>query len=98
MPGPVRAGAGVGKLRDVGHRDRPAAAGADVIDRLAVRDGEDPGLQVGGVAQTRIGAQRRDPGLLVAIIGVDATDAGDEKAMHVASVVVDQGLKGGKVH
>ena len=51
-----------------------------------------------GVAQRGIGAQRREPRLLVAVVGVDRPDARDQEAVHVAPVRVEQRLEWGQVH
>ena len=71
---------------------------ADVVDHLAVGDRQQPAAQVRGVAQARIGAQRREPGLLVAVVGVDRTDARDQEAVDIASMRVEQCLERGQAH
>jgi hypothetical protein len=69
-----------------------------MIDHLAVRDREDPAAQVRGVPELRVGAQRSQPRLLVAVVGVDAADTGHQEAVDIAAVGVEQGLKGRQAH
>ncbi len=73
-----------------------AAAGADVIERLAVRDGQDPAAQVRRVPEPGICAQRGEPRLLVAVVCVGAADERDQEPVDVACVRVEQLLKGWK--
>ena len=56
------------------HRDGPPSMGPVVVDRLAVGDRQQPGAQVGRVAQPWVGAHRRDERLLEAVVGVDGPD------------------------
>ncbi len=71
---------------------------ANRIGRLALRDHVEPGPQVVGVAQPRIGAQRREERLLQAVLRVNGADAGDQEAMQLGGVVVDQPLERGQLH
>jgi nicotinate-nucleotide pyrophosphorylase (carboxylating) len=82
-------------LRRPGGQRLPSP-GAVVIDRLAVRDREQPGAQVSGVLEPWIGPERGDEGLLKAVLGVVRTDRGDEETEHVRAVLVEQLLEGGK--
>ena len=45
-----------------------------MVDRLAVRDGEDPAAEIRGVPQAGVGAKRSQPGLLIAVVGVVEAD------------------------
>jgi hypothetical protein len=63
-----------------------------------VRHREDPRAQVGRVAQLRIRAERRDPRLLVAVVGVRAAYGGAEEPVDIAAVVVEKLLERRKVH
>jgi hypothetical protein len=71
---------------------------AQVVDRLTRGDGQEPAAEVRAVAQPRVGAQRRQPGLLVAVIGLEAADTGHQEAVDVAAVRIQQGLEGRKAH
>ena len=64
------------------------------VDRLAVRDRQHPGAQIGVRAQLRIGAQRREERLLKRVIGVVAPERGDEEAQHVVALRVEEALEG----
>ena len=64
-----------------------------MVDRLAVRDGEDPAAQVRGVTQSWIGAQRGQPRLLITVVGIDAADRGDEEAVDITGMGVEQLLE-----
>jgi hypothetical protein len=64
-----------------------------VVDRLAVSDRQQPAAKVRSIAQARVGAQRRQPGLLVAVVGIGTTDHRHQEAVHVATVRVEQLLK-----
>jgi hypothetical protein len=68
------------------------------VDRLALRDPQQPGAQVVRPLQARIGPQRGDPGLLEAVIGLHGADARHEEAIHVALVGLEQRLKGRELH
>ncbi len=87
---------GPGFLRDLGDRQRTAPACAVVIDRLAVRDRQQPAAQVAVVVQLRIGAQRRQEGLLEAVIGIGAADGAAQHGHHVPGVLVEEGLERGQ--
>jgi hypothetical protein len=88
-----RAVAGAAVAGDVGDRARAAGAAAVVVERLVVRDGQQPAAQVVGVAQARVGAQRGDHRLLEAVVGVDGADRGDAEAQHGLGVLVEQALE-----
>ena len=62
----VRCFSGVGcgpGLSDVGNRSRPAALGADDVNRLVVRNCDKPSLHVGAVREVWIGPQGGEKGL-----------------------------------
>jgi hypothetical protein len=67
-----------------------------MVDRLAVRDGEQPRAEIAGVIQLRVRAECGDEGLLEAVLGVMGADGGDQEAEHVGAVLVEQCLEGGK--
>ena len=73
--------------------DGPAPAGAVVVDRLAMRDREQPGAQVARVLQARVGAQGGDEGLLEAVLGVVGADGRHQEPEHVGAVLIHQRLK-----
>ena len=50
------------------------------------------------MTQPRVGAQRGQERLLQAVLGIGHANAGDQKAMQLGGVVVDQPLEGGQVH
>ncbi len=50
------------------------------------------------MAQARIGAQRRQEGLLQAVLRVDRANAGDEEPMQLGGMVVDESLERWQVH
>jgi hypothetical protein len=54
-----------------------------MVDRLVVRDREQPGAQVAAVLQPGVGAQRGDEGLLEAVLGLVRADGGDQESEHV---------------
>ncbi len=56
--------------RGLRHGKRAAGARAVGVERLAVRDRQHPRAQVRVRAQARVGAQRRDEGLLEAVLGL----------------------------
>jgi hypothetical protein len=68
------------------------------VDRLVLRDPEQPGAQVVGTAELRVGAQRRDPGVLKRVVGLRSPRRSDQKAVHIDSVLFEESLKGGQVH
>ena len=80
-------------LGDLGDRDRPASAGAMVVDRLAVGDRQQPAAQVARVAELGIGAQRRQKGLLEAVLGSVAADGAAQDSHHRGGMLVQNGLK-----
>jgi hypothetical protein len=69
-----------------------------VVERLSVRDREDPAAQIFGAAEAGIGPQRRDPRLLIAVIGVDPADCCDQEAVYVSSMGIEQRLERRKPH
>jgi hypothetical protein len=73
------------RLRD---RQRPASVGTVVVDRLAMGDGQQPTAQIAVVAQLRVGPQRRQEGLLEAVLGVAPADGAAQHRHHVGGVVV----------
>ena len=81
----------------LGHRQRPPAPGAVVVDRFAVRDRDQPAAQIAAVLQLRIGAQGGDEGLLEAVVGVAAPDRAAAYGHHLVRVLVDQGLERGQL-
>ena len=88
----------LGQLFGRGHRRRPARPRADVVDGLAVGDREQPTANVGRIPQLRVGAQGRQPRLLVAVVGVDGAHGGDQESVHVAAVRVEEGLERWQAH
>ena len=77
-------------------RNGAAPARAVVVDRLAVRDREQPGAQVAGVLKLGVGAQRRDERLLEDSPRHRMADGGHQEAEHVGAVLVQQRLEGRK--
>ena len=63
-----------------------------------VSDGQDPTAEVRAVSQPGIRAQRGQPGLLIAVVGIDAADGGHEEAVHVTAVGIEQLLEGWELH
>ena len=74
-------------------RDRPSTAAAVVVDRLVVGDGEQPGVEVAGVRQSVVGAERRDERVLENVLGVVRADRGDEVSEHVGRVLLEHLLE-----
>jgi hypothetical protein len=68
------------------------------VDRLVLRDPEQPGAQVVAAAELRVGAERRDPGLLERVVSLRDAGRRDQEAVHVGSVLFEESLKGGQVH
>jgi hypothetical protein len=81
-----------GNLGQLSHRDGPALAGAEVVERLAVGDGQDPRARVTG-PHPRVGAHRRQERLLKAVVGGVAAHGGDQEAPHVVAVSVEEALE-----
>ena len=77
---------------DVRHRLGTAGARALVVDRLAPRDGEDPGAQIARM-RSRVGAQRGDEGLLEAVVGVGWADHPAQERPHGVEVILQEHLK-----
>jgi hypothetical protein len=90
----VGLGVGDSELFHLGDRNRPAPAGAVVVDRLAVGNRKQPAAQIAGVFQLRIGAQGGDEGLLETVVGIGASDCATQHAHHVGGVLVEKGLEG----
>ena len=65
------------RLRHRLDRHRPPGARAVQVDRLVLRDPEQPGAQVVGATQLRIGPQGGDPGLLEDVVGLAGPRGGD---------------------
>ncbi len=80
-------------------RPAPAAAARAVeVDRLVLGDSEQPGAQVVGAAQLRVGAQGGDPGLLEAVVGFGRPGARHAEAVDVEAVLLEEGLERRKLH
>jgi hypothetical protein len=58
-----------------------------------VGDREEPPAKVRGIAKARIGAKRGDERLLEAVVGIDRSDARDEKPVNVLAVGVEERLE-----
>jgi hypothetical protein len=65
-----------------------------VVERLAVRDREDPRAQVRVAAQARVGPHRGQEGLLEAVVRLLAADGRHQEAVHVVAVLVEERLEG----
>ena len=83
---PVTGGADSGGCAD---RDRPAGDGADDVDRLAVRDGHQPGLDVGVGRQVRVGPHRGQERLRPGVVGVGRPEDGPAYPQHGRAVPGD---------
>jgi hypothetical protein len=81
-----------GDLGQVADRHGAALAGAEVIERLAVRDRQHPRARVARL-HARIGTQRRQEGLLEGVVGRVAAHGRHEKAPHVVAVRIEEALK-----
>jgi len=76
-----------GPFGDLFDWDRLPFAGAQQVDRLAVRDRDQPRLGVRGLRQVRVGAQRRQERLRPGIVGVRAGEQDAADAQHRGAVV-----------
>jgi len=68
-----------------------------MIDRLAMGDRQQPAAQVTVVLELRVRPQRREEGLLKAVLGVAWTDAGDQESQHVVLMAFEQLLERGQL-
>ena len=80
---------------DLGDRARAAPA-PQMVDRLVVRDRQQPRPRRGVRAQPRVGAQRGEEGLLEAVLGRLGADHRSQRAPDVVAVSVEQDLEGGE--
>jgi len=80
-----------GLLRHVLDRDRPPPPPAMRVDRLAVRDREDPGAQVRRVPQAWIRPQGRNKRLLEAIVCIVPADDTPPEAPSTPSITSSDG-------
>ena len=86
----VRCFSGVGcgpGLSDVGNRNRPAALGADDVNRLVVRNCDKPSLDVGAVREVWIGPQGGEKGLRPGVISVRSRQHGATYPEHGRSML-----------
>jgi hypothetical protein len=67
---------------------------AEDVDGLAVRNGHQPGRDVGIRRQVGIGLQRRQEGFRPRIVAVDGTDDDPADPQHRGTVLGDHGLEG----
>src|SRR5207237_8450434 len=79
--------------RGVSHRNRAPRASAVGVERLAVRDRENPRAQVRVWTQARICAHRRHERLLKAVLDLAATHRRAQEAPHVFAIAVEEALK-----
>ena len=86
------------RVRQRLHRHGPPGSRPVRVDRLVLGDLEQPAADVVGPAQARVCAQRRYPGLLEAVVGVHRAGGGDEEAVHVGPLRLEDGLEGRKLH
>jgi len=89
------AGAAGGRvLGYVGDRDGAARGCAGGVDRLAVRDRYQPGLDVGVPGKLRVGAQRGQERLLPGVVGVCRAEQRPADPQDHRAVRGDDGLEG----
>ena len=91
----VRLGRPLGQGLD---RHRAPRPGPMRVDRLVLRDLEQPASNVVCPAQPRVRAQRRYPRLLEAVVRVRRAGGGDEEAVHVGPLGLVHGLEGRQLH
>ena len=87
-PGVLRAAA-----VHLGHGHRPAPARPVGVDRLAVRDGQQPAAHVGVRPEPGIRAQRGDERILEGVVGLVGPGGRHQEPVHIVAVLIEHPLE-----
>ena len=85
-------------LRQLVGRDRPAAGGPMVVDRLPRGDPQDPPVEPRGIREPRIRPERRHERVLEAVVGLVRTDGRHQEPIDGSPVLLQEFVERRELH